>query len=46
LEKTSKIIESNHPPTPPFLLNHILKCHIYSFSISTRDTCQPATIVS
>ena len=31
LEKTSKIIRSNHQPTPPCLLNHIPKCHIYTF---------------
>ena len=31
MEKTSKIIESNPQPTPPFLLNHVLKCPIYTF---------------
>jgi len=36
LEKTSKIIKSV-TPTPPCLLNHILKCHIYTFLNTSRD---------
>jgi len=31
LEKTSKIVKSNHPPNTPCLQNHIPKCHIYKF---------------
>ena len=31
LEKTSKIIESNHPPNVTILLNHTPKCHMYLF---------------
>ena len=31
LEKTSKIIKSNHQSTPPCLLSHVPKCHIYTF---------------
>jgi len=30
LEKTSKLKSSRHP-TPPCLLNHVPKCHIYTF---------------
>jgi len=36
LEKTSKIIRSV-TPAPPCLLNHILKCHIYTFLAPPRD---------
>ena len=31
LEKTSKIIKSNHQPNTTCLLNHVLKCHTYTF---------------
>ena len=30
LEKTSKIMKSNCLPSPPCLLNHVLKCHIHT----------------
>ena len=30
-EKTSKVSKSNCQPTPPCLLNHVLKRHIYTF---------------